>query len=153
MSTMAFVVEQAPLGMGYALYSVGMKDNMLDKQPIAFCTSLVEVTMHRARLEKDAFGAEALPPEKIIEREVARYVPMPPQAQPPGFDPAQHNGTYPHIPLDDRPAVLHKMEYPDQSQDPEGGLLDKISKGMRGRTNAFVWFAILTVGYMAQRMA
>lgn len=155
MSTMGFITEQAPQGMGYALYSIALNDGKLDKHVIAFKTTMVEISIVRASLEKDAFGTESLPPiQKEVHYLERPQIPQRPQEHQNGYDPANPNGGYPHVPLSDRPNVVHKMEYPE----PEGetSTLDKIKNAWpktRTHANALAWFAILTVSYLGTRIA
>ena len=148
MSTLTFVVEQAPMALGYALYSVALGVDaegkpQMAKQVIAFKTTLIEISLVRAQHEKEAFGTEALPqPEKhVVYMQPAQI----PAAQP-------QNGSYPEVPLPphDRPKVLHDIEYPPETSG-EPSTLDKIKQAWpkgRAHTGALVWFAILTVSYL-----
>jgi hypothetical protein len=155
MSTLTFIVEQAPQAMGYALYAVTLGEvdgkPTMNKEVIAFKSSLVEISMVRGQMEKDAFGAEALPPREVhyVER---------PRLQQPQAQPHQEfeNGAYPHVPLGDRPQVLDKMEFP-QPDSGQPSTYEKIKGAIdKRRANGIATFAIgalLTLSYLGSRLA
>jgi len=125
MSTMGFITEQAPEGKGYALYSIALKDGALDKQVIAFKTTMVEISLVRASLEKDAYGTESLPP---IQKEV-HYLERPQIPQQPAHNPDPEGEI----------STLDKIK----NAWPKG----------RAHASALLWFAILTVSYLGTRIA
>ena len=142
------MTEKAPQG-GCALkqihYELGTDGSVkvLKLDTIAYCTTLIEANDIESRMKSEALGEAAVRPPVRETAPLAQY-------QSPSYQVAPSQP-----PFEQMPKVVGDMANPPP-REPDPGLVDRIRKAggnLRTGTNGWVWFAVLTLGYMAQRMA